>query len=392
MDHGTTAQPAAPHARAFLARCSPFDALTPEQLDRVCAGTGVITFAAGAPVMVEDAVPTACLYVVHTGAVELLHDSEVIDVLEPGECFGHTSLLTGMAPVFSVRVREDSECFTIEPAAALIALGTAAGVRWVALADRERLTRTGHTVHALPQMDTTRVGSLVLSPPLFCEPDTSIRSVAQTLTARADTAALVQTPSGLGIVTDAELRAHVVAGDVPLDAPVSQIARVPLPAVPADELAIDATIDMLDAGVDHLAVLGDDGRPLGVISAQQPRRAWTRTVPLRCAMRSSPPRMSTASSTRRSRRAPCSAGCCDAGLSSSSLSRVLTLQSDAITDVAEHLDRATRTRARAVGLADARQRGAARVHARIRPGQCAGLRRRRRGRRPLFRASGPGGQ
>jgi hypothetical protein len=29
----------------------------------------------------------------------------VIQVLEPGECFGHPSLLTGLAPAFTVRTR-----------------------------------------------------------------------------------------------------------------------------------------------------------------------------------------------------------------------------------------------------------------------------------------------
>ena len=325
------AQATSSDARAFLAHHPPFDALSPERLEEVCAGITPTSFAAGDQVIVEDGVPATHWYVIRTGTIELVHDSEVIDVLEPGEAFGHTSLLTGMAPAFTVRARDASQCFAIGPAAALVALGTPAGVRWVALTDRERLTRTGHTVHALPQLDTTRVGSLVLRPPLFGEPETTVREAAQTLTARADTAMLVQTPSGLGIVTDAEIRAKVVAGEDRADAPVASIARVPLPAVPADQLAIDATIDMLDAGVDHLVVLGENRVPLGVISASDLAGLDTH----------SPFAMRHAINNARDDDAVVEAALqargvfrwlLHSGLSSTSLSRVLTLQSDAITD------------------------------------------------------------
>ena len=326
MAQATTAQ-----ARAFLALHPPFDALSDEQLDEVCSGTSEISFAAGDQVIVEDGLPATRWYVVHTGAVELVHDSEVIDVLEPGEAFGHTSLLTGLAPAFTVRARNDSDCLAITLAQALVALGTPAGVRWVALADRERLTRTGHTVHALPQLDTTRVGSLVLRPPLFCEPETSIREAARTLTARADTAMLVRTPSGLGIVTDAEIRAKVVAGAIPPDGPVATIARVPLPAVPADQLAIDATIDMLDAGVDHLVVLGDDRAPLGVISASDLAGLDTHSpFAMRHAIHNARDEDAVVEAALQARGV--FRWLLHSGLSSSSLSRVLTLQSDAITD------------------------------------------------------------
>ena len=52
--------------------------------------------------------PAQGVYVVRDGAVELVHDDEVVAVLEPGEVFGHPSLLSGRAPAFTVRAREPS--------------------------------------------------------------------------------------------------------------------------------------------------------------------------------------------------------------------------------------------------------------------------------------------
>ena len=44
-----------------------------------------------------------------------MHQGEAVQVLEPGECFGHPSLLTGMAPTFTVRAREPSTCALFAP-------------------------------------------------------------------------------------------------------------------------------------------------------------------------------------------------------------------------------------------------------------------------------------
>src|SRR5262249_44237272 len=54
--------------------------------------------------------PAAELYVIREGSVELRHQDEVVDILEPGEIFGHPSLLTSMASAFTVRAHEDTTC------------------------------------------------------------------------------------------------------------------------------------------------------------------------------------------------------------------------------------------------------------------------------------------
>ena len=58
----------------------------------------------------------------------------MIQVLEPGECFGHPSLLTGMAPAYTVRARELGRCRALLAAreARTAALGTEPGAAYVA--------------------------------------------------------------------------------------------------------------------------------------------------------------------------------------------------------------------------------------------------------------------
>jgi CBS domain-containing protein len=316
--------------REFLAQHEPFAGLAETELKALSEAAELVTYEVGGFALVEDGQVATALSVIRTGAMELVHQGEVIDVLEPGEFFGHTSLLTSMPPTFTVRAQERSTCFRLGLSEALTVLGSPNGVRWMAVADRNRLTRTGHTVHALPQIDTTLVGSLVLRPPLFCEPHTPIREAARLLSEREDTAILLNTQGGLGIVTDAELRARVVAGGVPADAPLGEIARTPVPAVPADTLAIDATIDMLDAGANHLVVIGDGGQPLGVVSASDLAGLDTHSpFALRHAILTARDEDGVVAAALKAR--GLFRWLFEAGLASTSLSRVLTLQSDAIT-------------------------------------------------------------
>jgi CBS domain-containing protein len=249
----------------FLARHPPFDALDGAELAELAASAEIVELSAGEAALVEDGAPAAAIWVILDGAMELVHEGEVIEALEPGECFGHPSLLSGMAPTFTVRAREPSRCALIDGTRAQRLLGTVAGARYVAQTMRRRMTEAGHTVHGLRGVGTTPV-SAIMRPPRFIEPDTSLRAAAGRLGEPGASALLVTLgDDSYGIVTDAQLRAAVAAGDS-LDAPARAVVRSPAVTVPAAQLAVEATIDMLDAGVEHVAVL-DGGRVCGVLSA-----------------------------------------------------------------------------------------------------------------------------
>ncbi len=254
------------HLDTFLARHPPFDGIGAEQLLELAAQAAEHRFDPGTAVLVEDGTPSCGLWVILTGSMDLVHQGEPVQVLEPGECFGHPSLLTGMAPSFTVRAREPSTCALFAPAAARRLLATEAGVTYVAQTMRKRLQRTGHTVHGLLDTGTTPV-SAIMRPPLWGDPGDDVRTAVRRLDQEGAAALLVVLGEGrLGIVTDAEIRARVAGDGVSLDAPLSAVARSPVPTVPVGQLAVEATVDMLSAGVEHMAVL-DGERVCGVLSA-----------------------------------------------------------------------------------------------------------------------------
>ena len=254
------------HLDTFLIRYAPFDGLGPDELRELTADAEEHSFRSGQAVLVEDGLPASGLWVILTGSMDLVHEGEPVQVLEPGECFGQASMLTGMAPTFTVRAREPSTCALISGHAGRRLLGTEAGAAYVAVSMRRRLTDTGHTVHGLHDMGTAPV-SAIMGAAEFCSPEDPLREAAQRLGRDGVTALLARLEDGgLGILTDAGLRAAILADGVPLDGPVRAALRSPTPTVPADQLAIEATVEMLAVGSEHLAVLDGD-RICGVLSA-----------------------------------------------------------------------------------------------------------------------------
>ncbi|MHB8693239.1 MAG: putative nucleotidyltransferase substrate binding domain-containing protein [Solirubrobacteraceae bacterium] len=264
--NGSAATLGVEQLEAFLAAYPPFDAIEPSQRAALARSARARLLGAGELALVEDGVPARALWLILTGSIELVHEGEVIDVLEPGECFGHPSLLTGMAPAFTVRGHEQSLCALLAAREARAALGTEAGASYVAATLRGRLVRQGHTVHGLQDVGTTPV-SAILRPAVWCSPDERVGAIAARLGVGGVSALLVRMPDQqLGIVTDAEVRAGLAANRDVFDRAAAEIARVPVATVPVGQLAVEATVDLLAAGAEHAAVLdGDQVR--GLLSA-----------------------------------------------------------------------------------------------------------------------------
>ena len=317
------------HLDTFLSAQPPFDALRPSEIAELAAGARELALAAGELVLVEDGVPASGLYVVRSGSVELLHEGEAVVTLAPGECFGHPSLLTGMAPAFTARARESSRCVLLAADAARRALATAAGSAYVARTMRARLTHTGHTVHGLLDVGTTPV-SAIMRPALFCEAELPLREAARRLGSEGVSALLVRMPAdGLGIVADEDMRAWLASGDGSPDARVAGVARTPAPSVPVGQLAVEAAVDMLAGDTEHVAVL-DGERVCGMLSAADLLGLDARSpIALRhTIMGAADERVLERAASHLPRLFSLLAG---AGVPSRDLGRVLSLQHDALT-------------------------------------------------------------
>ena len=140
---------------------------------------------AGATIFSQGAEPVEHLRVVRAGAVEIVFDGRVLDLLGEGELFGHASMLSGLPTGFEARAGEDTVCYRIPAEIAQEPLSRPAGLRFVARSLLDIRYEGGAAVATEPGVDPPLqpVGSLLRSDPVVCRPDTTIREAAELMTA-----------------------------------------------------------------------------------------------------------------------------------------------------------------------------------------------------------------
>ena len=250
----------------FLARHPPFDTLEEETLERVAGSAEIEFYAAGAAILESAEETSRFAYVVRRGAVELLVDGRLHDVLVEGEMFAFASLLQDAPLGFVARAAEDTLAYRFPEEAILPVLERPAAVRFVVRSlsrDVHLLTRAEEP--AVPSAGGRRVRELMRSPALVCPPETGVQDAARQMAEAGATCVLVDLGEQLGIVTDRDLRTRVVAGGAGPRTPLSDLMSAPAWTIAADRSGTEALLEMLDHGIRHLPVLGPDGALLGVL-------------------------------------------------------------------------------------------------------------------------------
>jgi CBS domain-containing protein len=246
----------------FLGSQPPFDALSADDLERLARRVEVEYFAAGTVIVPAGAQPLDHLYVVRTGAVEIVDRGRVVDLLGPGDTFGHISVLTGLSPALSARAAEDTLCYRLPDPRQVVSDPAALQFsHFGTMIAQERLTGSG--LLSGPQTPVSRH----MRPIVWCDASASVREVAEAITRADQSCALIRTADGYGIVTDRDFRSRIGTAEVGVDAPVHVIMSAPVDTVPSTATLGTAFVQMVKAGVHHLIVAGEDAQPAGVLRA-----------------------------------------------------------------------------------------------------------------------------
>jgi CBS domain-containing protein len=245
----------------FLGSHPPFDAVDAGELARIAAVTETEVSPRGKAIFPQGAGPVEYTWVVRSGSVEVIHDGRVMDLLGPGELFGHASMISGLPTGFEARAAEDTVCYRIPADVIRPLLARPDVLRFVTRSIAAR------AVPAEPVSDPVqnRVATLIRTPPLLCQGTEPIREAARRMTDQGASAVLVPLPDSFGIVTDRDLRRRVIAAGLSPDQPVSAIMTAPAYTVTADRLGGDVLLDMLERNVHHIPVLSPAGQVLGVV-------------------------------------------------------------------------------------------------------------------------------
>jgi len=252
---------------AFLSRVPPFDDLTREAREDLAKAVTERRLAAGESLLVEGGPPGTELFVVAYGILEFTTRGQVVDLVMSGGVVGHPTLVTGLAPEISVRAKDDCLLYAIPREVAIAILSRPQGVAFVARTLRDRLLKTARMLPTASDTRNVPVSSLIRRPASICTPETTIREAAQRMTQEVVSAVLVETRAGFGIVSNADLRDKVIAAGLSPETPVSAIMTTPVLTIRDDQLATEASVEMLRAGINHLVAVDAGGRVVGIVSA-----------------------------------------------------------------------------------------------------------------------------
>jgi CBS domain-containing protein len=243
---------------ALLAGYPPFDSLPPEALEAVAAAASIGRFARGELVYDAFTGPTAEVFLVIAGRVELWNDADALggpadQVLGPGGLFGFSSMLTERAV--------GPRAVAAGDAAVAPAFASRTGARFLA----EQVSSAGRPAAAAPAYST--VDDLIVRPPVVVDPTTTVAETARLMSdADLGYAAVRDQRGGYGLITDALLRQRVLVEGRSDATPVGEVMDPGTPAAVLGDSAAEALILMLDREADYLLVTDRAGVLRGVVS------------------------------------------------------------------------------------------------------------------------------
>ena len=251
---------------AFVRGTPPFDALPAPAFEDAAQALEIVFHPAGTRLLVRGGDPSRHLYVIRKGAVRLQREGQTLQVLEEGEIFGFTSLISGTATI-DVSVEEDLLAYRLPKRQfeALLAHGSFAGHFASGLAERLRHTLERSQVVSFQPDLAVPVSTLLRGPAVRISPDANVGEAARLMADRSVSSVLVDSDPP-GIVTDRDFRRRVLAAGRGPETPLLDVSSSPLKTVSADCPVYEAWRILLDSGCHHLPV-ASNGEIIGVLTA-----------------------------------------------------------------------------------------------------------------------------
>jgi len=258
----------------FISQYVPFNQLPEEALCEVAKSVEISYYRAGSTVIdFNDKINE--LYMIRSGVVEIYRrKGELYNRLDKGMIFGQMGLLTNNKVRFPAKSVKDTLLYCIPES-----IFNEFCERYETFADFvevEDTTRLKLAVQSKSNdanaLTTSKVKTLLTRDLLMLPSSSSIKSVAQIMAEEHISAVLINDPemdgeqssSFVGIITEHDLCAKVIASGLSVDNPVSQVMSTELISLDHNAYIFEAMLIMLRNNVHHLPILKNK-KPLGLI-------------------------------------------------------------------------------------------------------------------------------
>lgn len=273
-------------AREVLRQTAPFDRLAAELLDAVAASAEQRQFAAQAALLRQGESGPAGLYVVCSGSVQLSvgaaagAEDRAVLVCRPGDLIGLTTVMTGEPSPVTARALEPVTCLVVSADALARCFTSAAFAAQFSRLLVTRLRRLYDEVSGeggraglddLPLR--RRVEALMTVPAATCGPAEPVAALARQMAeATVSSVVVVDGAEPLGIVTERDLVARVLARQAGPDLTAAEVMSQPLITADPGDRVHQALLQMVRHRIKHLPVVADK-QLLGLVTLGDLSRA-----------------------------------------------------------------------------------------------------------------------
>ncbi|GGB59261.1 DUF294 nucleotidyltransferase-like domain-containing protein [Shewanella inventionis] len=260
--------------QSFIAQYAPFDQLPEHVLIDVAKSVEISYYRTDSMIVnFNDRITE--LYMIRSGVVELYRrKGELYNRLDQGQLFGQMGLLTNNKVRFPAKAVKDTLVYCIpESVFNDLCENYDDFADFVEAEDTTRLKQAvkGKTEDA-NALTTSKVKTLVTREPVILPCNSTIQAVAQIMTEENISAVLINDPdiedqqdsSFVGIITEHDLCAKVIAAGVNVDSPISQVMSTELISLDHNAYIFEAMLLMLRNKIDHLPILKNK-IPIGLI-------------------------------------------------------------------------------------------------------------------------------
>jgi CBS domain-containing protein len=269
----------------LLSEVVPFDRLPGAELSQLAATAASATLEPQTTLYEQNTTRVTHVIVVVQGRLKqtLMEDDQVLfsGYLERGDLYGGLSLLFNKGLSISTVESQTRVSLLKIPKSSFLQLCSAHAEVLEHFTSRfstnllERpylsfLTRQAREQRTSSEPLNISVGEILSSPPLTCQPDTPVREAARLMNRFNAKAVLVPDAAGqtLGLVTDQDFRARVVAGNLPDRTPVKEVMTSPVEPVDSNLSVCEVMVIMLQSNQECVPVSDETGSLLGVVTEQ----------------------------------------------------------------------------------------------------------------------------
>jgi len=258
----------------FISQYAPFDQLPEEALLEVVQSVEISYYRADSTI-IDFGDKINELYMIRSGEVEIYRrNGDLYNRLDQGKLFGQMGLLTSNKVRFPAKSVKDTLLYCIsESVFNDLCEHYEDFADFVEVEDSTRLKQAMESKSDdANALTTSKVKTLLTREPLMFTNSSSIQSVARIMAQENVSAALINDPdiddelgnSFVGIITERDLCAKVIAEGLNVDNPVSEVMSTELISLDHNAYIFEAMLIMLRYNVHHLPILKNK-QPIGLI-------------------------------------------------------------------------------------------------------------------------------